>query len=56
MKALDLIEELQDAMEHYGDFDVKTERNEDVELKHIYSFQPEATQLSMSKDVCQWLI
>ncbi|WP_225306509.1 hypothetical protein [Staphylococcus lugdunensis] len=43
MKALDLIEELQDAMEHYGDFDVKTERNEDIELKHIYSFQPEAT-------------
>ncbi|MCH8680072.1 hypothetical protein SHJJP8915_001064 [Staphylococcus lugdunensis] len=43
MRALDLIEELQDAMEHYGDFDVKTERNEDIELKHIYSFQPEAT-------------
>lgn len=41
--AVELITDLVEAMEDYGDFDIKTEDGQDVELKHIFKYQPGAT-------------
>nr|WP_272106654.1 hypothetical protein [Staphylococcus sp. NRL 22/194] len=48
--AVELITDLVEAMEDYGNFDIKTEDGLDVELKHLYRYQPEATAvLSVKK-------
>ncbi|WP_145435266.1 hypothetical protein [Staphylococcus hominis] len=41
--AVELITDLVEAMEDYGNFDIKTDDGHDVELEHIFSYQPEAT-------------
>lgn len=41
--AVELITDLVEAMEDYGNFDIKTEDGQDVELKHIFKYQPGAT-------------
>lgn len=51
--AVELITDLVEAMEDYGNFDIKTEDGQDVELKHIFKYQPGATAVIEVKKKCR---